>query len=48
MRKKFKSLSNAKKFGKNLTVKMSTACKMADGSKGHWFILTKGKKKKKK
>ena len=48
MRKKFKSMTSARKFvaatgGK---VKMGAACKLADGTKAHWFVLTWPKKKK--
>jgi len=47
MQKKFKSLATARKFAKttHMKVKAGKACKMADGSKGHWFTMTKAKKK---
>jgi len=48
MQKKFKSMVTARKFAKTtkMTVKQGKGCKMADGSKGHWFTLTKTKGKK--
>jgi hypothetical protein len=50
MRKKFKSLGSAYRFAKGfgVMIKKGKACKMADGSKGYWFTITKKKGKKKK
>jgi len=50
MQKKFKSIQKAHKFAKTtkMKVKRGKACKMADGTKGAWYTLTKGKKKPKK
>lgn len=50
MQKKFKSRPKAAKFAKvtGMKIKQGKACKMADGSKGHWFTLTKAKKKRKR
>lgn len=42
--KKFKSLDKARKFFKGRKVKQGKACKMSDGSKGHWYSSTKKKK----
>jgi len=48
MRKKFRSIAKARKFAKTtkMKVKRGPKCKMSDGTKGNWFTLTKGKKKK--
>ena len=50
MRKKFKSMTSARKFAAATggKVKMGPACKLADGTKAHWFTLTWPKKGKKK
>lgn len=50
MQKKFKSMAKARKFAKTtkMKVKQGKACKMADGTKGRWFTLTKTKSKKRK
>ena len=50
MQKKFKSLAKARKFAKttHMKVKQGKVAKMADGTKGRWFTLTKTKSKAKK
>ena len=47
MQKKFKSRINAVRFAgvTGMKVKQGKVCKMADGSKGRWYTLTKGGKK---
>jgi hypothetical protein len=45
MRKKFKSETSARKFAKGRKMKRGKACKMADGSKGHWYTIYKKAKK---
>lgn len=50
MQKKFRSPTRAAKFAKvtGMKAKKGKACKMADGTKGNWYTLTKGTLKKKR
>jgi len=47
MRKKFGSRAKASRFAAGRKIKAGPACKMADGSKGRWYTITKKKKAKK-
>lgn len=48
MRKKFRSETKARAFARTtkMKIKKGPKCKMADGTKGNWFTLTKTKKRK--
>jgi len=48
MQKKFRSITAARAFAKTtkMKVRQGKACKLADGTKAHWFTLTKAKKKR--
>ena len=50
MRKKFRSITAARKFAKTtgMKVKQGAVARLADGTKARWYTLTKGKKKKAK
>jgi hypothetical protein len=46
MQKKFRSDAAAKKYAAvtHMKVKRGKPCKLADGTKAHWYTLTKQKK----
>ena len=45
MRKKFSSATKARRFAAGRKIKAGKACKMADGSKGRWYVITKKAKR---